>query len=77
MAKNTKRTAINIKLDRELYERFFATVKREAELYGYEKDSGAHKLRDLIREYCARVESVEQSSIGKQAASTLKKAVRS
>jgi hypothetical protein len=75
--KRPQHTAINLKCTRELYDSFFAAVKREQELHGFEKVPAAHKLRDLMREYIARVVSVDESANAKHAAGVLRRAVRS
>lgn len=78
MTKPTKRTAaINIKLDPQLYESFFTAAKLHAEIHGIEYKGGASTVRDLLREFVARVNSVKESANAQHAASVLRRRVRS
>jgi hypothetical protein len=67
---------LNIVLDGTLYDAFFAATKTEAAVHGFEYAGGAQVLRQLMREYVARVESTAQSTVARAAAKVLSKRVR-
>jgi hypothetical protein len=67
----------NMRVESALSERFDAAIQAEAEMHGFEPHAKAEKLRDLMREFVLRIESIKASATAQHAAKVLRKAVRS
>lgn len=68
---------MNIKLDPQLLTDFADAVATEASIHGFENHGSAAIVRQLMREYIARVQSTAQSEVARSAAKVLSKRVRS
>jgi len=73
----SKTAQMSIKMDPQLAEDFTEAVKLEAKIHNFEDHGAQAILRQLMREYIARVQSTAQSEVGRAAAKTLAKRVRS
>lgn len=60
----------------ELLERFDRAIETEAKMHGFEEHTRTMVVRNMMREYILRVESVAESAMGREAAKVLRGAKR-
>lgn len=67
-----KHMTLTVRIDKQTRATFAAAVAREAELFGFEERSDSAMIRELMRDYVKRIESIGKSAEASAAAKTLK-----
>jgi metal-responsive CopG/Arc/MetJ family transcriptional regulator len=71
MSKN-KTQQMLVRVDSELLVRFDKAIAKEAEMHAFEEHDRSMVVRNMMRDFIARVESTAESAMGREAARVLR-----